>query len=270
MAKQKATKACDVCGSSFHPRGMQKRCSAECMAIGEKRTFSKYHSEKLKDERFRKKKLAYFNEWKKRNEQHMKEYAKARRRRLLTRNREYYEEYRKKNAEKIRLNHYQWRQRNKEKIAENSASWRKSDKGRSYMRSRTKAREQEDPGFLITRRLRARIKIALLKSGTDKARKTIEYLGMNGSQFMEYLLSHPNNKGQFNAANYGTAWVVDHIRPIASFDLSDEKQLKQAFHYTNCQPMDPAENLSKGCYWNGLHWRNGIGQKMPWCCGQEV
>lgn len=270
MAKQKATKACDVCGALFCPRGMQKRCSAECMTIGEKRMVSKYHSEKIRDEQFREKKLAYFYEWKKQNKQHMKEYAKARSRRLHKENREYFEEYRKKNAERIRLNHYRWRQRNKEKLAKTGAAWRRSETGKASIKSRTKTREKTDPTFLITRRIRARIKIALLKAGTNKARKTIEYLGMSGGKFMDYLLSHQNNKGQFNAANYGTAWVVDHIRPIASFDLSDEQQLKQAFHYSNCQPMDPAENLSKGCYWNGLHWRNGVGQKMPWCCGQEV
>lgn len=270
MAKQKAIKLCDVCGLPFNPHGRQKRCSVDCMKIAEKKAASERHKNRMSDECYKQKKMAYFYEWKKQNKQHLKEYAKARSRRLRKENREYFDEYRKKNADKIRLNHYRWRQRNKEKLAKIALEYKRTEAGKSAIRSRIKTREKTDPAFLITRRIRARIKIALLKAGTNKARKTIEYLGMTGGKFMDYLLSHPNNKGQFNAANYGTTWVVDHIRPIASFDLSDEQQLKQAFHYSNCQPMDPKENLSKGCYWNGLHWRNGVGQKLPWVCGSQV
>lgn len=268
MAERKQVRECDICGAAFHPRGNQKRCSKKCMKTGESKAAARYTTERLSDEEYRQKKSAYLRQWKKENSTRLKAYARARNEKLREKNRLYYQEYRRKNAEQLKLNHYRWRQRNKEKLAKIGAEWRRSETGKSTARTRTKEREKTDAAFLMTRRIRARIKIALLKAGTSKARKTIEYLGMNGGQFMEYLLSHPNNKGQFNAANYGTAWVVDHIRPIASFDLSDDEQLKQAFHYSNCQPMDPAENLSKGSYWNGLHWRNGVGQKMPWFCEQ--
>ena len=45
--------------------------------------------------------------------------------------------------------------------------------------------------------------------------------------------------------NYGE-WHVDHIRPCASFDLSDKEQVIQCFNWRNLQPMWASENSSKG------------------------
>jgi len=41
-------------------------------------------------------------------------------------------------------------------------------------------------------------------------------------------------------------WHIDHIIPLAAFDLTDREQVKQACHYTNLRPMWAEENLSKG------------------------
>lgn len=48
--------------------------------------------------------------------------------------------------------------------------------------------------------------------------------------------------------NHGDGWHIDHIIPMAMFDLTDESQLLAASHYTNMQPMWAAENLAKSDY----------------------
>lgn len=47
--------------------------------------------------------------------------------------------------------------------------------------------------------------------------------------------------------NYGyRGWHIDHIKPCASFDLTDPNQREQCFHFSNLQPMWAKDNLSKG------------------------
>lgn len=41
-------------------------------------------------------------------------------------------------------------------------------------------------------------------------------------------------------------WHIDHVRPCASFDLTDPEQQKQCFHWSNMQPLWQTDNLRKG------------------------
>lgn len=73
----------------------------------------------------------------------------------------------------------------------------------------------------------------------------IENLGCSMDFFAQYFESL--FKIDMTWHNFGQhGWHIDHIRPLASFDLTDPAQVKQACHYTNLQPLWARDNLSKG------------------------
>lgn len=45
--------------------------------------------------------------------------------------------------------------------------------------------------------------------------------------------------------NYGIVWELDHIRPLASFDLTDRQQYLEAAHFTNVRPLSLYANRAR-------------------------
>ena len=85
--------------------------------------------------------------------------------------------------------------------------------------------------------------------GKTKSFTTIKLLGCNGLQFKEYLQKGFTKKMTWE--NYGSYWHIDHIRPLASFDISIPEEQQKAFHFSNCQPLEAKANLTKSDSWNG-------------------
>jgi hypothetical protein len=106
-----------------------------------------------------------------------------------------------------------------------------------------KQKNKNNPDYLIPKRLRNRLRQAI--KGNYKEGSAVKDLGCSVSDFKSYIES----KFQLGMTwdNWGVdGWHIDHIRPLASFDLTDRNQLLEACHYTNLQPLWANENLSKG------------------------
>ena len=103
-------------------------------------------------------------------------------------------------------------------------------------------RWDSDPQFKMACVCRSRLHDVLGRK--EKAANSRELVGTDWAGLVAHL------EAQFlpgmSWENYGyETWHVDHIRPCASFDLTDPEQQRQCFHYTNLQPLWAKDNLSK-------------------------
>jgi len=163
---------------------------------------------------------------------------------------------REKNIEKRRevVNKYADEHKTEKKLYDKQyqiehESERKEYKRRYYAEHKTainkkqNERKATDICFKISCVLRSRARHAFY--GESKPAATLELLGCTWEDFKIYIEKQfkPGMNWQNNTP---TGWHFDHIKPIASFDLTDIEQAKTAFHYTNCQPLWAEENLRKG------------------------
>jgi hypothetical protein len=107
-------------------------------------------------------------------------------------------------------------------------------------------RFQNDRQFRTAITLRRRLAMALKAQSARKCGKTFEMLGMSVVEFMDHFATMflPGMSWE----NHGE-WHIDHIRPCASFDLTNPAQQRECFHYTNLQPLWASDNLAKGDTW---------------------
>ena len=145
-------------------------------------------------------------------------------------------EYREANLEKCRrLKRESWARIKAGIKRPPVQSWEEQKvKDREYKRNRYHTNEN----YRITCRLRARLYTAL--KGNSKSKKTMELVGLSANEFKEYI------EAQFVEGMNWDNIDIDHILPCKSFDMTDEKQQRKCFHYTNLQPMFRPENKSKG------------------------
>ncbi|TPL66607.1 hypothetical protein [Mesorhizobium sp. B2-4-1] len=172
--------------------------------------------------------------------------------------------YRERTRERAAAYTKVYRDRHKERVndqrrdhyANNKSSIR--EKGRERQRSRSikqrfldgvkaliyqQNRRQTDPNFKIAHRLRVRINRVLGDQYTNGS--AVSDLGCSIPEFKAYIESKFLPGMSWENWAFDT-WHLDHIKPLASFDLTDQAQFLQACHYTNMQPLWALDNMKKG------------------------
>jgi hypothetical protein len=122
-------------------------------------------------------------------------------------------------------------------LRERRNEWRRRWQTSSY---------RSDPHYRMRRLLRQRLRAAMI--GQTRPGSAVTMLGCSLDALRQHLES------QFLPGMTWDNWTVDgwhldHIRPLASFDLTDPAQCAEACHYTNLQPLWAADNLRKHSHW---------------------
>lgn len=127
---------------------------------------------------------------------------------------------------------------------------RTKDRVNETRRKTLQKRRDEDPKYRVMMALHCRLYMAV----AQKKGKTMELTGCSKDELLEHLGSQFTDGMTWE--NYGT-WHIDHIRPCASFDLTDLEQQKICFHWTNLQPLWATDNIKKGSKYDPVPFTEG-------------
>jgi hypothetical protein len=153
---------------------------------------------------------------------------------------EYNKNYCQINKNELHLKSKIYREVNRDEILIKKKIYYKSNK--SKINQYYKKKKNTDLQFKLCTTLRSRLRLAL--KNNQKVGSAVKDLGCTIDELKSYLESKFQNGMTWdNWSLYG--WHIDHIKPLASFDLSDRKQLLEACHYTNLQPLWAKDNLAK-------------------------
>lgn len=121
-------------------------------------------------------------------------------------------------------------------------------------RKRYYSKAKNKPEVKIAKNIRKRLK-EFLKPGTRLG----SFSGMVGCT-KEELLKHLESLFEPGMTwdNYGlTGWHIDHIKPLAAFDVTDKNTWSEINNFKNLKPMWASVNSDKSSYWMGVRWAKG-------------
>jgi len=163
------------------------------------------------------------------------------------------------NKEKGKARAKAWRANNPERARETSAAYKKANGRAIYEKTKErrnkwhyqyqKAKAAADPQFRQYRRISVLTSRAMSKHRSGRqvthASEIVRLLGCPWLSFIKHI--EAKFQPGMSWGNHGrSGWHFDHIRPLSSFDLTDDAQLLIACHFTNVQPMWAADNVRKG------------------------
>jgi len=170
------------------------------------------------------------------NKEKMSEYNKERGKKYYNENKEKCNNRSKKNYENNKESYLIRNKLNKEK---------NRDYYRKLFRTWISNKRKTDEEFKIKCAYRNRIRLLIKTQKMKKLNHYIDLLGCTIGELKIHLESQFTDG--MNWDNYGKyGWHIDHIKPCASFDLTDPEEQKKCFHYSNLQPLWWIDNLKKG------------------------
>ena len=130
-----------------------------------------------------------------------------------------------------------WVASNRERAQRNARAYRASNPT-AYRAVKTGWRVEDSASARLVHRVRSRVSKAL-----GPIPKGHYSLGCTAAELRVHI-ERQFVKGMSWANR--SDWHVDHIQPLASFDLTDPEQLRAACHFSNLRPLWAADNLRKG------------------------
>ena len=174
---------------------------------------------------------------------YMKDYRKT------ERSKEYMKKYRKENREHLNKLKSESQKRNRDSANIRSARLRAKPERKEYekkwrlehrkeLNEYNKKLKLNNKEYYLACRLRSSLNKALTRYSNNKDFPTIfSKYDIDINKIIQHLLPIPENRKDYH---------IDHIKPLCSFDLTKEEEIKEAFSPNNLRWLLAKENLSKG------------------------
>ncbi len=128
------------------------------------------------------------------------------------------------------------------KAIEKKTRGKRENKDRELVR--LKKRRETDPEYLMTIRLRNRFYCAFKRrKKIAKDASVIAICGLSKPELSKWL--HDQMTDDMTMFNTD----IDHIIPLAKYNLQDAEDRRRAWHYTNLRPCWPSVNRRKSANW---------------------
>ena len=243
-----------------------KRCSKckEWKVLGE------YHIDKSKKDGLRTickvcrevNDLQYRRKHKEQIAQRMKKYYNSNTSTIKKKRKEYYEENKKSVNENKRKRYredieYAEQRRKCQRQHIKHLKKNEPDKYRAVQNRKnewSKRKARKDPCYRMSRCISSGVRNSLKKAKLKKNNGSFKYISCSPSFLLERLEKMRIERG------LNEDYHVDHMKPLASFDLSDPEELRRAWHFSNLQSLSPEDNLAKAdkiiydMKWTGDEW----------------
>jgi len=243
--KERNMRKCKFCNKDFNKRKDAIFCSKQCResfwiennkkhSINYQKEYYKKNKDKIKE---------INNEWKNKNRKRYKELSHEWYLRNKERLAEETKKERKNNPEKYHKLYL--KQKGKPDYRKKHNAWKRAYTKRPEIRKKMNIKQNNKMksriDLQIARRIRNRINKKIRKY--KKEGKIIPFTGTEETLNLNLIV----NKLIINfPKDYGeNTYHIDHIEPLCSFDLTDEKQLKEAFAPDNHRWLLAEENLAK-------------------------
>ena len=153
-----------------------------------------------------------------------------------------HDKWKSNNLDRVRKSRLKSYYNNHEASKKRARKYKKQNQEQLKIKSRIYANTKyhNDLNYRLVRLLRGRIWKALKRN--SKYSTSLELLGCSIEELKIYL--EKQFVKDMNWQNYGQ-WHIDHVKPCSSFDLTDPKQQKLCFHYSNLQPLWAKDNIKK-------------------------
>jgi len=163
-------------------------------------------------------------------------------------NKLYQKEYRKKNKSVLSDKDKIRKKLHKVEVAQRSKYYYENNKEQIIKKNYEyeKKRKQEDLSYKLLKNLRKRLRDCLYqKIDTEQTKDLIGCTQLHFKSWLNYQLDI-----NMNWNNYGSYWVLDHVKPCASFDLSNNVERLECFNWKNIRPLEKIKNSEKQSKYN--------------------